>query len=685
MADPKVATPVDPMAGVNSLLTTFGGTKTTTSPGSTAALESALAGLRGQDNTALLQSIFQQAQQAIPGLQASMGRAIGARSGNNSALAGALQKLLASTTVTAQDQLAKQQLANLQTQVQAGGQIAQATRGTTQTQGTDLGNAAKNLALLKLIQQSGLLEKLGFGDAAKTMTGGAMSSAGGGTGMAPAPQMGPTQQAPQAAPQAMTSAPDAATQLFQTMAAGAAPAVTSPVNQPGSVEGTMLPFVGDSNQMTVQPEQDYGVLPGLEQYLVPTTPVILPYPEEQIYGFADGGLVGRDGKVLKMEPSDTPEAEEQEDVDEALSNARFDAGFTANEFFDTFRKALGDSLGKPENYADGGLVTSSRQRGITPRTQLLPDTGRESKLTDEALTAMQTTSAPVASTTSALPVSSSNPLAMLNTLTSGDAGGQSEAAGFQPQGGRVDPTVGKALQTAALLNAASGVTGGPSIPGLGGVVGMINAPTAEAALNVGGQMVGNMIAPGLGSLAGAGISLANNNASGAANALLGLVNPFAAVASGISGALGGPTAGSLAFGSPQTISGSPISGGLVNEATMGLFGNLGLTPGGGQISGDTPAMSSPVAPQGDVVGTPLGSLGGDVSADGFGSGMAGGYDKANGGPISGPGTGTSDSIKANLSNGEYVMSADVVQKLGEDFFDLLQAAFHTPVAKPARA
>ena len=46
---------------------------------------------------------------------------------------------------------------------------------------------------------------------------------------------------------------------------------------------------------------------------------------------------------------------------------------------------------------------------------------------------------------------------------------------------------------------------------------------------------------------------------------------------------------------------------------------------------------------------------------GFGFGMFG---FATGGPISGPGTATSDSIPAWLSNGEYVLNADAVRKVG---------------------
>lgn len=46
---------------------------------------------------------------------------------------------------------------------------------------------------------------------------------------------------------------------------------------------------------------------------------------------------------------------------------------------------------------------------------------------------------------------------------------------------------------------------------------------------------------------------------------------------------------------------------------------------------------------------------------------------ATGGLISGPGTGTSDSIIARLSNGEYVMSADAVQMFGTGMLDQMNA------------
>ncbi len=61
---------------------------------------------------------------------------------------------------------------------------------------------------------------------------------------------------------------------------------------------------------------------------------------------------------------------------------------------------------------------------------------------------------------------------------------------------------------------------------------------------------------------------------------------------------------------------------------------------------------------------------GDMLSGLFGAQAKG---KATGGYISGPGTGTSDSIPAYLSNGEYVINASAVSKYGASFFDGLNA------------
>lgn len=52
---------------------------------------------------------------------------------------------------------------------------------------------------------------------------------------------------------------------------------------------------------------------------------------------------------------------------------------------------------------------------------------------------------------------------------------------------------------------------------------------------------------------------------------------------------------------------------------------------------------------------------------------------ATGGPVRGPGTGTSDSIPALLSNGEYVIRADAVRAWGQNFMDWINRGMPPPI------
>jgi hypothetical protein len=175
------------------------------------------------------------------------------------------------------------------------------------------------------------------------------------------------------------------------------------------------------------------------------------------------------------------------------------------------------------------------------------------------------------------------------------------------------------------------------------------------------------------------------------------LNPYtAAINAGLG--LVGTSLGAVALGTPQSITGSTVSGGLVNEATPGVFG--GLFGAGGQFGGN-PAMSSPVTGWGEVATTDLGLLGfdtsggnnggggtnadggtGDTGSDGVGGGGTGDSDASDNGMADGgiP-EGVADNIDISVSEGEYIVSADVVETLGEDFFNQLQAAFHTPASQ----
>lgn len=69
---------------------------------------------------------------------------------------------------------------------------------------------------------------------------------------------------------------------------------------------------------------------------------------------------------------------------------------------------------------------------------------------------------------------------------------------------------------------------------------------------------------------------------------------------------------------------------------------------------------------------PAGSI--SNSHGGFANGGGGGHLLADGGPVRGPGTGTSDSIDARLSNGEYVIRASAVKAVGMGLLERINSA-----------
>lgn len=174
------------LAGVTSLIQLLGGnTQTsTTNAGDTTELQRVIdeSGTNSEEENALLTAIFQNAAGQIPGLQIALGNAVGARSGGNSAVTAALQRLLQQTTISAQERIMAQRQQARQTRANAAAAIAQATRGTTTTQrsGTNLGRAG---AIVGGLQAFGKLKDMWEDDKG---IGGAIQRAigGGGSGSA---------------------------------------------------------------------------------------------------------------------------------------------------------------------------------------------------------------------------------------------------------------------------------------------------------------------------------------------------------------------------------------------------------------------------------------------------------------------------------------------------------------------
>jgi hypothetical protein len=222
------------IAGITQLVSLLGGqrgtTTTTTNPGDIAALQDALGQLKAADYTAMLEGIFRQAGAQIPGLRNAYTSSIGARGRNNSGVESAMAQLLKATTLQAQEKIAAQQLANQQTQVQAGNAIASATKGTQTTQATksglDLGRAAALLALWQGIGQLTGGKKLT--DMLPSMTGGAAGA-------------GVTSTAPAIAAPAGTVIPSPA----QTVEPMSAAPVTSGGNAIGDVLSNALKAMGN--------------------------------------------------------------------------------------------------------------------------------------------------------------------------------------------------------------------------------------------------------------------------------------------------------------------------------------------------------------------------------------------------------------------------------------------------------
>lgn len=160
-----------------------------------------------------------------------------------------------------------------------------------------------------------------------------------------------------------------------------------------------------------------------------------------------------------------------------------------------------------------------------------------------------------------------------------------------------------------------------------------------------------------------------NHAVDAANAI-GLASDNAQTANAVSadnaavaGMSGGDTSGTNASPGDGGGAGGVGGGGSTGSGTSSSAGDGG---GAGGVGGGGSSSSS----SGEGSSGSSGSSGGSSGGSSSGEGGSGG--EKDGGPITGPGTSRSDSIPTNLSNGEFVIPADVVKMPGmKDFLDNL--------------
>jgi len=588
MADAKR---VDAGSGVNIIdLLNFLGGKTTTTQNSadTSQLQQVLAQLQGQqDYSGLLASIFQQAAAQMPGLQARFANAVGARSGGNSAVQGALQKLLQDTTLRGQQQVVQQQQANLQAQGDVAGKIAQLTSRQTANTNPNYGNLATGLAGLQLFSK---LSDSDVGKKAKDLFSGfGGNDTGANTDLSSAGDANPFA--------------DFKLDLGPMWDTSGSSDLVSGSDVVGDLSG-LGDFFGGSD-VADSAVEDSGLFDDIGG----------------LFGFSNGGLVGRDGDKVQKGKSQ-----------------------------------------KTKGYANGGEVT---QRATGGRKSAAPTYTVEDLV---RAIAQQTR-------TSLNPLQQQSPEEeVAENVTTDDPGSGKDtnpAAGFTFGVGPLG-TAKASMDQAVATAAQKGMLG--MMTGIG-IPGLTNSPlgvlmkalragmtqqNAMDAINKAEDPVGALaVAQGwispeavqamsTDSLAAAANAIAaiSNNSIDSLDAALGLNNAFGT----------GPD------GHPD-ISNGGIDAGA--DATGIDADGHGYNAGKDSSAADGNDASGP----GSGPGT-----GGDGS-DGSGGD---GYSK--GGRVPGKTDLTGgDTVHARLTRGEYVVSSDVVEALTPAFFDYLQAAFHEQV------
>jgi len=144
------------------------------------------------------------------------------------------------------------------------------------------------------------------------------------------------------------------------------------------------------------------------------------------------------------------------------------------------------------------------------------------------------------------------------------------------------------------------------------------------------------------------------------SALSGGGNAAADTAASAAGAQTFATAITAASGTGAATMGASLTGGTTALSAALTAGTTALTT----------SMSAAFASGAATIAAAITSASAGNSAM---SGIAGAVTAATGGHIRGPGSGTSDSIAARLSDGEYVIRAAIVRQYGPDFFHALNS------------
>lgn len=355
--------------------------------------------------------------------------------------------------------------------------------------------------------------------------------------------------------------------------------------------------------------------------------------------FADGGLVKVES-LMERRKRAMAEAE-----------GAANSGGDANE---TYQKTMAGSGGKdgskeqPVKKADGGVIRNKNNMG-----------------------------APISRGMGSSAMNfNGQPQQSITDVASSPAAGSPSASGTSGNSGNSLTTGQLQSNPELLMKLLEKETGASALAGPNSTVG---TPSQNAAV-VGGIMTGLAGLGPLGALGSLGAQALTGNKSIQSLAIDALMGEL-----GLKSRTPGLTASGLGDSAAGPGEADP---GIAAGTTDALTGFLGLNDNFGTGSSDFGGHGSNDGTAGG--GAANGGIGGSAGDANSGAGGMGGGDgsgsgggdatAADGGKMDGPGSGISDSIHARLSDGEYVLSKDVVDIVGVPFLDSLQHRFHTPAA-----
>lgn len=333
-------------------------------------------------------------------------------------------------------------------------------------------------------------------------------------------------------------------------------------------------------------------------------------------------------------------------------------------------------------YADGGAVDSN----IVGGTKL--------SIGNNSSNVMQNASinSPVPATTS----NSSSFTSAGNAIVNNSGGSGNSSLGNTPSAGAygslgniTGSDIGKGF------NVAGAALGVPGLSQMGTAIGVANAANpATAALGV----MANIATQGVYGTINKGIN--DFSVGNIADIAMGIASPTIGLANAIADTVGIATLGQIgvnAFGNvgvndmvgpDQQASINSDTDSIANGGVGGGFSDNTNPSSVNAVNGSDSMSDNSTSGNGGFGGDSSGygggtnnSAGNNNSGDGGnGSGGGGSASAADGGHITGAGTGISDSIDAKLSDGEFVLSADVVKAIGVDKLQALQDKYHVPAA-----